>query len=131
MISIRLPLMMVILAATPALAAPAPAPVKPIESRELIESLRGKSVEGATPENDALLSSCPAMKFETAVEVGSGDDKYLTRIKLCSKPGGTKDEWIATLGQAAEKIQANDELAAESRTQLVAAIKAEIARLKS
>lgn len=131
MILLRLPLLMVMLAATPALAAPASAPVKKIESRELIESLSGKEVEGATPEHEALLSACPALRFETSVEVGSGDDKHLTRIKLCSKPGGTKEEWIASLGQAAVKIQANDELAAESRAQLVAAINAEIARLKS
>lgn len=131
MILLRLPLLLGMLAATPALAAPAPAPVKTIESRELIESLSGKEVEGATLEHEALLAACPALKFETSVEVGSGDDKHLTRIKLCSKPGGTKDEWIAALGQAAAKIQANDELAAESRAQLVAAINAEIARLKS
>ena len=137
MISLRLPLLMVMLAATPALAAPpalakrTPAPVKRVETRELIESISGKSVDGATPENEAILSACSAMKFETSVEVGNGDDKHLTKIKLCSKPGGTRDEWIATLGQAAVKIQANDELAPESRAQLVAAINAEIARLKS
>lgn len=131
MISLRLPMLMGMLAATPALAAPASAPVRKIESRALIESLSGKEVEGATLEHEALLSACPAFKFETSVEVGSGDDKHLTKMKLCSKPGGTKDEWIVSLGEAAAKIQANDELAAESRTQLVAAINAEIARLKS
>ena len=131
MISLRLPMLMGMLAATPALAAPASAPVRKIESRALIESLSGKEVEGATLEHEALLSACPALKFETSVEVGSGDDKHLTKIKLCSKPGGTEDEWIVSLGEAAAKIQANDELAAESRTQLVAAINAEIARLKS
>ena len=131
MISLRLPLLMVMLAATPALAAPTPAPVKRIETRELVESVSGKAVDGATPENEAILSACSAMKFETSVEVGSGDDKHLTKIKLCSKPGGTRDEWIAMLGQAAAKIKANDELAPDSRAQLVAAINAEIARLKS
>ena len=135
MISVRLPVSALLLfgAAPPLVAAPDDnaAPVRKVESSELIQSLSGKTVDGATPEHEALLTNCPGQKFEAKVEVGTGTDKHLTKVKLCSRAGETREQWIVSLGEAAAKIQANDELAAESRAQLVAAINAEIARLKS
>ena len=135
MTPIRLSMLALMLAAAPSLAAApeeanAPA-VKKVESRELIESLSGKSVDGANPEHEAILSKCSAMKFETSVEVGSGADAHITKVKMCSRDGETKEQWIASLTDAAAKIGANQELAADSRAQLIAAINAEIARLKS
>ena len=125
----------VTVAAAPALAAdPAlgkEVVVKQIGASELIKSISGQSVDGATPEHEALLTSCPAMKFETSVEVGSGADAHVTKVKMCSRAGETKEQWISSLGDAATKIEANLDLAPDSRTKLVAAINAEIARLKS
>ena len=105
--------------------------VKQIESRELVESLNEKTVEGATPETEAILASCSALKFETSVIVGSGPAARVTKVKMCSRAGDTREQWIVSLKDAAAKIEANLELAPDSRDRLVAAIEAEIARLKS
>lgn len=125
----------VTISAAPVLAAdPAPGKVvvvKKVEASELIKSISGKSIEGATPEHEALLASCPAMKFETSVEVGSGETARVTKVKMCSRAGETTEQWISSLGDAATKIEANLDLAPDSRAKLVAAINAEIARLKS
>ncbi len=124
------------LLAAPALAA-APATtgeketVKTVESRELVESLNEKTVEGATPETEAILASCSAMKFETSVIVGTGATARVTKVKMCSRAGDSKEQWIASLTDAMAKIASNLELAPDSRDKLVAAIKVEIARLKS
>ena len=119
-----------IVATIPAGAAPASTNAK-TETSEIVESVSDKAVDGATPETVALIASCSEQKFETSVEVGEGDSRHLTKVKLCSKPGQSKEQWIATLRDAATKIGGNLELAPISRDKLVAAIEAEIARLKS
>lgn len=133
---IRFSLLGLGLLAMPALAAApeatgASVTVKKVEPRELVKSLSDKIVEGATPETEAILASCSAMKFETSVIVGTGTAARVTKVKMCSRAGDTKEQWIVSLTDAVAKIEANLELAPDSRVKLVAAIQAEIARLKS
>ena len=68
-----------------------------------------------------LVQSCDAHKFETVV----GESK----VKLCGVEGQSDAEWIETLRDAIKKLEANKDMPADKREQIVAAIKSEIARL--
>ena len=68
-----------------------------------------------------LIQSCDAHKFETVV----GESK----VKLCGVEGQSDAEWIDTLRDAIKKLEANKDMPAAQRDQIVAAIKSEIARL--
>jgi hypothetical protein len=108
-----------------ALAAGAVPPVmaqeKPAESK----------VEGNDPEALKLVTDCDARKFETTVEREENGEKQSSKVKLCGKHGQTDAEWIATLKDAASKIEANPKMPQNVKDQLSGALEAEIAKLES
>ena len=77
-----------------------------------------------------LIQSCDAHKFETIVDT-TGDDGQPTKskVKLCGVEGQSDAEWIGTLKDAIRKLEANKQMPAAQREQIVSAIKAEIGRL--
>ncbi|MEO7503633.1 MAG: hypothetical protein ABIT69_00430 [Sphingomicrobium sp.] len=85
----------------------------------------------ATPEAKALMAQCGAQKFETNAVVGEGSAKRVTMITLCAKPGENDAQWIATLHKAIDRVEDMSEISAESRAQVSAQLKAEIARLEA
>lgn len=68
-----------------------------------------------------LIQSCDAHKFETVVAE--------SKVKLCGVEGQSDAEWIETLRDAIAKLEANKDMPAARRDQIVTAIKSEIARL--
>lgn len=88
----------------------------------------GPAAEPPT-ELKALAESCSAHKFETFVIREGG--RRGSKVTICGKEGQTKADWLVTLRDSVAKTQANAELAPEIRDQIVAALKAEIARLES
>lgn len=98
------------LSAAPRKAAPKPAP-KPAAEEKLIQS-------------------CDAHKFETIVDTtdDNGQPKK-SKVKLCGVEGQSDAEWIGTLKDAIRKLEANKQMPAAQREQIVSAIKAEIGRL--
>ena len=87
------------------------------------------SVEEADPEAVKLVTDCDARKFETTVEREENGEKQSSKVKLCGKPGQTDAEWIATLKDAAAKIEANPKMPQTVKDQLSGALETEIARL--
>lgn len=79
----------------------------------------------------ALVASCGERHFETSAEVGVGDSKRVSRIKLCAKPGEDAAAWLATLRQARSRISNLTQLPPASRTKLAADFDAEIARVSA
>jgi hypothetical protein len=76
-----------------------------------------------------LMQSCDAHKFETVVHAkvdGQPEDK---KVKLCGVEGQSDADWIKTLKDAIQKLQANKEMDSAVRDQIVGAINREIARL--
>ena len=69
----------------------------------------------------AVKLNCDAHKFETVV----GESK----VKLCGVEGQNDAQWLDTLRDAIKKLEANKDMPAPQREQIVAAIKIEIARL--
>ena len=98
------------LAAAPRKAAPKPAAPKPTAEEKLIQS-------------------CDAHKFETVVDVVVDGQPKKSKVKLCGVEGQSDAEWVGTLKDAVRKLEANKDMPAAQREQIVAAIKAEIGRL--
>ena len=76
----------------------------------------------------ALADSCAAHKFETIVTIAGR--RRGSRVRICGKEGQTDADWLVTLRDSVGKTQANEDLAQPVRDQIVAALKAEIARLE-
>lgn len=91
-----------------------------------------KIVSTGDPAARALISSCGERRFETQAEVtDSAGRKRVTRIKLCAKPGQDSASWIKTLRSAQATIRSSTTLPPEARTQIVAALQTEIARVEA
>ena len=90
----------------------------------------GASSQSApTPAMKALAESCNAHKFETEVEVGAAGKTRQSKVKLCGKVGQSDADWVNTLKDAANKIEANPTMARSVKDQIIAALNAEMARL--
>jgi len=77
-----------------------------------------------------LLQNCDAHKFETVVHQVVDGQPQQSKVKLCGKEGQTDAEWIGTLKDAITKLNANKQMPAPLRDQIVTALNAEIARLQ-
>lgn len=84
-------------------------------------------VEAETEAPPAL--ECSAHKFETTVEFTVGEKTKTSKVKLCGEAGQTDAQWLGTLEDAIEKVQADERLAAALKDQIVFALRAELARL--
>lgn len=78
-----------------------------------------------------LMESCDAHKFETVVDSVVDGQPHQSKVRLCGKQGQTDSDWIGTLQDAIGKLNANTDMPIAVRSQIVTAITAEIARLKS
>lgn len=113
-----------------ALAAPQAAPTtKKVEVRKEVRIVNGKEVVGEATAEEQLIASCPAQKFETAVEINADGKKRMTKIKLCAKAGESDAEWVGTLQDAKKRIGTMPDVSPDSRVKITAALDAEIARL--
>jgi hypothetical protein len=75
------------------------------------------------------MQSCDAHKFETIVRAKVDGQPQDKKVKLCGVEGQSDADWIKTLRDAIQKLQANNEMDSTVRDQIVGAINREIARL--
>ncbi|MEO5641209.1 MAG: hypothetical protein ABIQ98_05530 [Sphingomicrobium sp.] len=129
------------LAIAAALAAPATAAAtRPVVHKSPVHKIVVKTIvspDGTTETvtgsaaAKALVAGCGDRHFETSAEVGVGDSKRVSRIKLCAKPGADDAAWIATLRHARNQIGGLTQLPPTSRAKLAADFDAEIGRLSA
>lgn len=79
---------------------------------------------------DKEVQDCSAHKFETFIERVVDDAPVKSRVRLCGKAGQSDADWIATLEDAIAKVRENIEMPADARNQIIAAVSAEVARLR-
>ena len=80
---------------------------------------------------ETLAESCSAHKFEAVVKTVTADGNTRgSRVKICGEPGQTEADWLVTLKDSMAKTESNQELTPAVRTQIIAALKAEIGRLE-
>ena len=69
-------------------------------------------------------------KFESSSS--SGDDakeKRVSKMVICSDPGESDEAWAKTLRDALARVEANDDMPADGKAQIVADLKSEIAKV--
>jgi len=76
-----------------------------------------------------LMQSCDAHKFETIVHAVVDGQPRDSKVKLCGVEGQSDADWVKTLRDAIRKLEANKDMAAAVRDQIVTAIQTEISRL--
>ena len=87
--------------------------------------------EAAPSSMQTLMQNCDAHKFETMIDVPTDDGGVKqSRLKLCGNQGQSDADWLRTLKDAVAKTQANLQMPAAMRAQIVKAVSAEIARLE-
>ena len=79
---------------------------------------------------EQLMQNCDAHKFDTVVKTVVDGQPEQSKVKLCGKEGQSDAEWIGTLKDAVAKLNANQEMPADERNQIIAALNSEIARLE-
>jgi len=77
-----------------------------------------------------LMQSCDAHKFETIVKTVVDGQPHQSKVTLCGKQGQDDAQWIGTLKDAVAKLSSNQEMPAGERSQIIAALNSEIARLE-
>jgi len=92
-----------------------------------------KKATPAAPDSAAakIVQNCDAHKFETTVREMVDGQPHQSKVKLCGKTGQNDEEWIGTLKDAIEKLNANKDMPAAVRDQIVTALNAEIERLRT
>ena len=88
---------------------------------------RDEAVSEPDAEIRSLVETCAGHKFETIVSVAPGRG---SKVKICGEPGQTVAEWVVTLKDSIAKTQANAAMAPDQREKIVAALRAEVARLE-
>jgi hypothetical protein len=79
----------------------------------------------------SLVQSCSAHKFETTILVPGEDGKSEPKkVRMCGTEGQSDADWILTLNDAAKKAIASS-MPQVAKDQIVAAVAAEVARLKA
>jgi hypothetical protein len=92
-----------------------------------------KKKPAPAPNSDAakIVQNCDAHKFETVVREMVDGQPHQSKVKLCGKTGQSDEEWIGTLKDAIEKLNANKDMPTAVRDQIVTALNAEIGRLQT
>lgn len=85
---------------------------------------------GPDAKTQQLIQNCDAHKFETTVQEVVDGQPQQSKVKLCGKQGQSDADWIGTLKDAVAKLDANKEMPAEVRDQIVKALNTEISRLE-
>jgi hypothetical protein len=89
------------------------------------------SAGAPSPKLENLLQNCDAHKFETTVESTVNGEPHRSKVKMCGTEGQSDADWIGTLNDAIAKLEANKTMPADTRDQIVTAIRTEIARLNA
>jgi hypothetical protein len=78
-----------------------------------------------------LMENCDAHKFETVITSVVDGEPHKSKVRLCGRDGQSDTQWVGTLKDAIAKLNANIDMPADVRAQIVTAINAEIARLEN
>ncbi|HEY6048410.1 MAG TPA: hypothetical protein VIV07_05110 [Sphingomicrobium sp.] len=99
----------------------------------LLTASAGVAARAQAPAADPqqLLQNCEAHKFETTVQSVVDGEPHQSKVKLCGQTGQSDADWIHTLQDAIAKLNANKDMPAAMRQQIVGAINVEITRLQA
>ena len=76
----------------------------------------------------SLVDSCPGHKFETTIVTGLGRG---SKVKICGEAGQTDAQWLVTLRDSIRKTDTDEDMAPRVKSQIITALKSEIAKLET
>ncbi|GAA4713093.1 hypothetical protein H9L13_03605 [Sphingomonas lutea] len=82
-------------------------------------------------EAQKTLENCGSRRFVASAEYQEEGKARRTGVTLCAAPGDTEEMWIGKLEKSATALATQTRIPASARTQLVADIQKEVARLRS
>jgi hypothetical protein len=68
-------------------------------------------------------------KFESSSGTGDDSKKNVSKMVICSDPGESDEAWAKTLKDALARVESSSDMPNEGKTQIIADLKAEIAKL--
>ena len=80
---------------------------------------------------EAKAEACNARRFETIVNFVADGKPHRSRVRICGEEGQSDQEWLRTLKDSAEKTAASKTLDADAKSQIITALKAEIADVEA
>lgn len=87
------------------------------------------ATEQAPASPEPLIADCDAHQFQTIAHVMVDGKPHSSKVKLCGKTGQSDADWLRTLRDAIDKVEANESMSVEAKNQVIGALKVEIARL--
>jgi len=80
-------------------------------------------------DSDKFIADCgKGRKFESSSNSGDEKNKNISKMVICSDPGESNAEWAKTLGKALADVEGNKDMPASAKAQIIADLKAEIAK---
>ncbi|MCL6684517.1 hypothetical protein [Sphingomonas alba] len=92
------------------------------------DPLGGADTSADDTQLKSLVDSCPGHKFETTVITGPGRG---SKVKICGEAGQSDTDWLVTLQDSIQKTEADEEMAPRVKSQIITALKNEIAKLET
>jgi len=123
--------MILSVSAMTALACAVPAIAHPDHKKtEEVRTIKIVKADGSHVGHGELAADCgKGRKFESSSTSGDDKNKNVSKMLICSDPGESDAEWAATLRKALADVEGNADVRAEGKAQIVADLKAEIAKV--
>jgi hypothetical protein len=100
------------------------------EEVRTVKIVKSDGSHASHADHAALAADCgKGRKFESSSTSGDDKNKNVSKMVICSDPGESDAEWAATLRKALAEVEANGDIRAEGKAQIVADLKAEIAKV--
>jgi hypothetical protein len=114
-----------------ALACAVPAVAHPDHSKtEEVRTIKIVKADGSHAGHHEIAADCgKGRKFESSSSTGDDKNKNVSKMVICSDPGESDAEWAATLRKALAEVEANGDIRGEGKAQIVADLRAEIAKV--
>lgn len=114
-----------------AIAGPALAHPDHEAGKQEVRELKIIKADGKQISKEEFVADCgKGRKFESSATAGSdGKQKRVAKMVICSDAGESDEAWAKTLGDALARVESSDDMPAEGKAQIVADLKAEIAKL--
>jgi hypothetical protein len=103
---------------------------KKTEEVRTIKIVKADGSHAGHADHAALAADCgKGRKFESSSTSGDDKNKNVSKMVICSDPGESDAEWAATLRKALAEVEANGDIRGEGKAQIVADLRAEIAKV--
>jgi hypothetical protein len=96
---------------------------------KIVKADGAKTVTVEMDKEEVAANCGKGRKFESSSTSGDDENKNVSKMVICSDPGESDEAWAKTLRDALARVEGNDDFPADSKAQIVADLKSEIAKV--